>query len=212
MGSTWWKDQEPALTVDVPTFYIARNPVTNQQFRRFVTATRFQAQGHWQEGYHHYGSQVPVVDVTWSDARAYCTWAGVRLPTEAEREKAARGLDGRRYPWGSRWNPDLVNARTMRGRPTQPIRVGRHPGNASPYGALDMTGNIWEWTSSLYWPYPYRTDDGRENPATPEDGLRVCRGSSWTCDNPIKMTTTWRTPLGAQFFASTTGFRVASTP
>lgn len=124
----------------------------------------------------------PVVLVAWPAAHTYAAWLAERmgepwrLPTEAEWEKAARGVDGRRFPWGDEWDPTRAN--TSDGGPGDSTPVGAYgERGASPYGALDMAGNVWEWVSSLVQPYPYDADDGRENPTAP--GNRVIRGGSY---------------------------------
>ena len=105
--------------------------------------------------------QHPVVEVTWRGAREYCAWHGKRLPSKAEWEKAARGTDGRKYPWGNGL-PDGTRAR-FGSTYNATVPVGSYPAGASPYGVLDMAGNVWQWVSSVYRDYPYRVDDGRES-------------------------------------------------
>ena len=129
----------------------------------------------------------PVVCVSWAAASAYAAWLAHctgqpwRLPTEAEWEKAARGVDARRYPWGDRW--DATRANTSDGGPDDTTPVGAYGDRgASPYGAEDMAGNVWEWCSTLVRPYPYIADDGRESPTAP--GNRVTRGGS--CSAPLR--------------------------
>ncbi len=122
-----------------------------------------------------------MTDVSWEDARHFCRWLSnlmatpYRLPTEAEWEYAARGSDGRRFPWGNEWDPTRANTRD--GGPGIVTPVGSYPSGASPWGCLDMAGNVWEWTASLDAPYPYRSDDGREDPNAP--GRRILRGGSF---------------------------------
>ena len=181
-------DERPAHNVHPGSFSIDRLPVTNADFAEFLNAVRLSSKSKertfdhddadarirlvreiWtaDQGYERH----PVVEVPWTGARDYCAWRGKRLPTEAEWEKAARGTDGRRYPWGND-PPDATRARYgMRYNETAPVD-GRRPG-ASPYGVLDMAGNVWEWVSSAYRPYPYRADDGREDlTAGPVRGTR----------------------------------------
>ncbi len=136
-------------TVDLPEFLIARYPVTNADYLRFVQATGHRPPKHWsKEGFPPELARHPVVFVSWEDAVAYTRWAGARLPSEAEWEKAARGLDGRVYPWGDAFTAENCNASEAGTDGTRPVDA--HPGGASPYGILDMAGNVWEWTTTYY--------------------------------------------------------------
>lgn len=142
--------------VEVPAFLIGRTEVTNEQYARFAAATgRAAPPG---------APDHPVTDVTWADAVAYCGWAGLRLPTEAEWEKAAAGPAGRLYPWGDDWRPDLCNSSESGRGMTTP--VGFFPRGASPSGALDMAGNVSEWCSDQV-----------------EGSARAVRGGNW--NSPI---------------------------
>lgn len=202
MGSdTGPADERPAHKVDPGEFAIDRTPVTNAQFAAFLNAVgRADTQGarfydvddsdariHGRAGKWAPDSgfeEHPVVEVSWLGAREYCRWAGKRLPTEAEWEKAARGSDGRRYPWGN-GPPDKSRARFNAGwNETAP--VGSFAQGASPYGVLDLSGNAWEWVSSAYRPYPYDPADGREDP-TPGP-VRATRGGGH--DSPAEEITT----------------------
>jgi toxoflavin biosynthesis protein ToxD len=176
------KGELPQHRVTLAEFYIGKFPVTHAQYAAFVQSAGVEAPSDWdREGMAQGRSDHPAVRVSWRDARAFCAWLGratgrrFRLPTEAEWEKAARGPNGRTYPWGDRWpEAELCNYEMLVGHTTP---VGAYPGNASPYGALDLAGNVGEWTSSLYRPYPYRADDGREDPTA--EGVRVVRGGAY---------------------------------
>lgn len=98
--------------------------------------------------------QLPVTSVSWFDADSFCRWRGGRLPSEAEWEKAARGVDGQEFPWGNEWDPDITNIGENVMAEEGIVAVGSFPSNASPYGVYDMAGNVWEWTADWYQPYP----------------------------------------------------------
>ncbi len=166
----------------LPDFYIGKFPITNVQYAGYVKATRRKAPEGWSnEAFPAGKAEHPVVNVSWGDAADFCRWlsetndALFRLPSEAEWEKAARGGDGRIYPWGNQ-PPDnnRCNFGQMVGNTTP---VGDCPDGVSPFGALDMAGNAWEWTGSIYKPYPYASADGREDPV--RRVARVLRGGAY---------------------------------
>jgi formylglycine-generating enzyme required for sulfatase activity len=170
------RDETPVHQVFVNAFWLDRTEVTNAQFARFVQAGAT-VQGDWRPAFESGKDQHPAFNVTWNDAVAYCRWADKRLPTEAEWEYAARGTDGRRYPWGAYWDAAKVNG----GYPARASTpVGSYSGGASPFGVQDLAGNVWEWTSTLYKSYPYSATDGREDATA--SGPRVFRGGSWEND------------------------------
>jgi formylglycine-generating enzyme required for sulfatase activity len=141
-------NEKPQRTLSLPAFYIDQFEVTNIQYKRFVDDTGYPAPPSWKDGnYADEADFYPVVEVTWWDATAYARWAGKRLPTEAEWEKAARGTDGRRYPWGNHYNSHLANT----GRYFVPANANIEA--ASPCGAVNMAGNAAEWTASVFEPY-----------------------------------------------------------
>ena len=200
MGDSERADEQPAGEIWVDAFYIDRFPVTNEQFRPFVEAGIYQQPDHpcwlgFEENYRWMrktemrraprywwdkdwnSPDRPIVGITWFEAVAFARWSGKRLPSEAEWEKAARGTDGRRFPWGNEFDLHCCNVSESGIKSTAPVGQFSPIGD-SPYGVAEMSGNIWEWTSSLYLPYPYRKDDGREELAEAA-GRRVLRGGSW---------------------------------
>lgn len=148
--------------------------------------------------------------ITWHDAVAFCRWANARLPTEAEWEKAARGTDDRRYPWGNQ-TPNSALCNFGGGGDTTP--VGSYPKGVSPYGCLDMVGNVWEWTSSIHRAYPYDALDGRESLQVPhrEREALVLRGGSYsTYATSVRCAV--RLPLHPYYHEDGFGFRVVASP
>ena len=208
-GGVALSGEHPQSCVSLAAFRIAQAPVTNMEYREFVLATGHAAPGHWRPGEIPRGKgNHPVTYVDWHDASAYCAWLGARLPTEAEWEKAARGEDGRLYPWGGT-RPDgtrLNYARGGRQAATTPVRS--YPRGSSPYGAFDMAGNVWEWTGTLYAQYPYDARDGRE--LRHADGPRVLRGGSFASPSARYVRCAMRSLSFTSRRRDHIGFRVAS--
>ena len=198
-----YREEAPQHTVQLPAFAIAREPVCNALYAAYVAAKGARAPIHWRGSTPpEQLRDHPVADVSWDEAVAFCAWlnqniqdgrlriggvlqneglsifnppSSVRLPSEAEWERAARGVDGRAFPWGDAWRPELANTREAGPGATTP--AGAYPAGASPAGCLDMAGNVWEWTASLDRLYPYRADDGREDMRAP--GRRILRGGCY---------------------------------
>jgi formylglycine-generating enzyme required for sulfatase activity len=162
-------DEQPQAEVDVPAYYIDKYPVTNRQFHNFVISAGYKPEGNWQKYYAQGTADLPVRGVSHNDALAFAKWAGKRLPTEAEWEKAARGADGRTYPWGEDWSAEIM----PRGDETTLYAVMTAPRTASPYGVMGMSGLVWQWTASAYTQaYPF-------NPAVQGDKF-VLRGGAYS--------------------------------
>ncbi len=184
--------ERPPHEVYVDAFEIDIFEVTNEAFERFVTETDYQTEGEkagepttWRT-YAQDNPQYPVVKVTWNDAVAYCEWAGKRLPTEAQWEKAARGTEGYTYPWGNEWNPTKTNTREAGYRDT--TIVGSFPEGASPYGLMDMVGNVREWVADWFKAYPGYPGGDNEAQYFGEK-YRVIRGGGWFEDTELATTT-----------------------
>src|SRR5688572_26284703 len=214
------RDEYPRHEVYLDAYMIDTYEVTNGRYLEFVKATGHRVPQNpinptrnlWE------GDRItesiadrPVVNVDWADADAYCRWAGKRLPTEAEWERAARGTDERRYPWGNQTpTPEFANyglgARFSYGQTLMP--VGRYEKGKSPYGMYDMAGKVWEWVQDWYGTNYYEASD-RQNPRGPEGGqFKVLRGGSWS-ELPKYLLTYGRFKLPPSTRNSYIGFRCA---
>jgi formylglycine-generating enzyme required for sulfatase activity len=200
-----WLDSEiPQRSVYLDAFYLDKYPVTNSRFRRFGTPeTDF--------GSKFNGDRQPVVGVTWYQARDYCRSLGKRLPTEAEWEKAARGVAGRTYPWGRVWNPNKFIWSENSGGKTHAVDRD-YKTHQSPFGAVDMVGNVWEWMADWYGKDHYWNAPSR-NPKGPASGdERVVRGGSWLHFDPAIFRAPYRYKYPPDFRLSLVGFRCAKAP
>jgi len=148
----FFEDAEPAKKIFLKAFYIDKYEVTNREYKKFIDATGYPPPPTWRGNMYPEGKgDHPVTNVTWFDAHAYCKWAGKRLPTEAEWEKAARGPDGNIYPWGNKYGSEKANLNNI--EITAP--VGSYKEDRSYYGVYDMAGNVTEWVDDWYQPYPW---------------------------------------------------------
>ena len=186
--------------VDLPAYYMAVHPVTNAQYGRFVAETGHRPPDNrvWQEAgkMNH-----PVTDGSWDDATAYCQWAGLRLPTELEWEKAARGLDGRAYPWGKAWDSNRCRNDGNKGG-ERTAGVWRYGQGGSPFGGLQFSGNVWEWCHDRW--------------GSPFDSLRGVRGGSWCLVRAAYFSASFRSTNNVGLRSDDYGFRcvheLAATP
>ena len=189
-------NEAPVHNIYLDAYYIGKTEVTNAEYYQFWLADGGDESEHTPVSYGEtFGEwpaiaktkpNYPVVGVSWNDAVAYAAWIDKRLPTEAEWEKAARGTDARRWPWGAQFSqPVKANVWHAKDGFKHLAPVGHYPTGASPYGALDMAGNVWEWTADWYSDTYYHQSEGR-NPKGPEAGSRrVVRGGSWL--NPARL-------------------------
>jgi sulfatase modifying factor 1 len=217
-GSIGFSDERPQRKIFLSAFWIDLREVSNRDYQKFVRETNHRPPAHedpavtlWENRAPPPGAENhPVVNVSWHDATAHCRWTGKRLPTEAEWEKAARGTDGRTYPWGNTWDLTLANSASYWARRTIEFQdalewrtfwlegegarivqrhgikgevltlpVGTFPGGASPYGLLDMAGNVSEWVADSYNPYYYVNSPLSDPPGPDPTILTVVRGGSW---------------------------------
>jgi formylglycine-generating enzyme len=237
---SYYRAEVPQRVLNLPSFWIERTEVTNEAYRAFVHATgrrapeasaAWAAPYVWKQGDPPPGlRQHPVTLVSADDAQAYCHWRGMALPSEEQWEKAARGVDGRTYPWGegyaawrlagaeqrSEWRLDRIELwlawwkgvyrGRMRGTEVGTYPVGSFPAGASPYGALDMAGNVFEWVDATFDPYPGGAADAHPDFG---HGYRVVRGGDWYLDR-IYHRTAARLRAPAEHKVPTIGFRCVS--
>ncbi len=214
-------NHQPEHQVTVTDFYLDRWPVTNAEYKKFIDDSAHDIPNYdvswcdtteynWDLKTRTYPLEKenhPVVLVSWEDAMAYAAWAGKRLPTEAEWERAARGLNGQRYPWGNDFVIGHCNCKEVNLHQTSPVGYFSPNGDTAE-GVVDMVGNVWEWVNTLFRPFPYNPDDGRESRQA--TGFRVLRGASWRNDANITHSIA---RLDGDFrFFSNVGFRCAVSP
>jgi formylglycine-generating enzyme required for sulfatase activity len=197
-------NERPAHTVYLDEFWIMQTEVTNAQYARCVEADKCTAPANTRWNDPAFANH-PVTNVNWQQAVAYAAWAGGRLPTEAEWEKAARGVHGLVYPWGDQApNLQVLNYNVQTGGT---VPVASYPSGASPYGVLDMAGNAEEWVADWYDPNYYPTSPPR-NPQGPAQGdLRILRGGSYV-QNRAAVRAAVRAPISPNSEFATMGFRV----
>lgn len=170
----WYLDEHPERRIFLEPFFIDKHEVSNAQYKKFIEAANYDPPSHWiNRNYPPGQADHPVSRVNWFDAMHYCRWAGKRLPTEAEWEKAARGTDGREYPYGETYDETKANIVGVGETGTAP--VGFFAEGKSPYGVYDMAGNVAEWTSDWYQAYPGST---HVSPFFGEE-FKVIRGGGW---------------------------------
>lgn len=206
-GGALYQNERPVRELYLNGFYIDRFEVTNKDYKEFVYGAPYRAPYRWRHNNYLEGTDdLPVVNVSWFDARNYCFWNGKRLPKEAEWEKAARGTDGRVYPWGDLFDETKGNLNTGALTP-----VGSFEGDKSPYGVYDMAGNVMEWVEDWYLAYPGGDVEGKEYGETQKvlrGGLAGVVPGHYTM-NAIYARTSTRQHIEPEVFADDAGFRCA---
>jgi len=203
MGTEGYASERPVHEVYLKAYYMDIYEVTNAEYRLCVKDGVCSLPENTDKYNDPTHIEHPVVYVDWYQASTFCEWRGARLPSEAEWEKAARGTDGRMYPWGNASRScDIANYHSSCYHDTTP--VGKFADGKSPYGMYDMAGNVWEWVSTIYQPYPYSIADGREDLNSSES--RVLRGGAYSFFEGI-VTTTYRNRGGPGNSGNAIGFR-----
>jgi len=195
--------EHPQHAVRVKGFLMDKTEVTWGQYQRFVTQT---SQPLPKSPIWGMPETFPVSSITWDEARAFCAWAGGRLPTEAEWERAARGDDTRQYPWGNTFDPWRCNTRD--GGPHAPTPAAAYPDCVSPYGILDLAGSVWEWCQDWYDANYYRQSPPIDPPGPLSGTAKVCRGGSWE-SGAADLRCARRSSAPLRETSRHTGFRVA---
>jgi formylglycine-generating enzyme required for sulfatase activity len=212
------RDEYPRHVVDIAAFYIDKYEVTNARYLEFVKATDHRVPQNPKNPTRNLWEGVsipesladrPVVNVDWADANAYCTWAGRRLPTEAEWEKAAKGNHDWRFPWGNveptnkhlNFNQKWIGERTL-------MPVGSYESGKSPYGVYDMAGNVWEWVNDWYDAKYYEKSPAKNPPGPASGTKKVIRGAGWQNETPTVRIFT-RVDSDPTIRNESTGFRCA---
>jgi len=219
-------DEKPIISAHLKSFYIDRTEVSNLRFETFIKATGHKPQGPWRRGYPEGGEDLPVRFVTWYDATAYAKWAGRRLPTETEWEAAG---GSKRFPWGDQWDPSRSITALPWGHGPKSVSAGK---DHSPFGVLNLSGNVREWVSDWYDRYAYSSylvGKVIENPRGPKDGAKpqahfietntaagnerstrkVARGASWAAKTPDLSRRSRRGAHNPSHWYNDIGFRCA---